>query len=143
MVIAAFKNLEKVVSFDDEASLTNTSAHFFNNAPHANSASTSQVIGGLDYPQVANSLTSEPESITRTFSEDVGMQYICGAEGSFQSWSPCSESDLQSVVDGFLLDRAVAFAQRRWTMLFSVLKWFSIWRILPKKTHVKRKRKCC
>ncbi|KAG5536815.1 hypothetical protein RHGRI_024295 [Rhododendron griersonianum] len=173
MVIAAFKNWEKVVSFENEASLINASAHFFSNILHANSADikvlTSQEIGGFDYPQVsvcspdnipsiysmgsvkrlddfglhdidhldlrydetlnfhgqvANSLTCEPESVTRAFSEDVDMQYF-GADGSFQSGNSCFESDLHSAVNGFLLSRSAAFAQRRWTMVFSVLKWDS------------------
>ncbi|KAI8543578.1 hypothetical protein RHMOL_Rhmol08G0229600 [Rhododendron molle] len=181
MVIAAFKNWEKVVSFDNEASLINASAHFFSNILHANSTDikvlTSQEIGGFDYPQlsvcssenipsiysmgsvkrlddfglhdidhfdlrydetlnfhgqVADSLTCEPESVTRAFSEDVGMQYF-GADGSFQSGNSCFESDLHSAVNGFLLPRSAAFAQRRWTMVFSVLKWFSIWRIVANK----------
>ncbi|KAF7134686.1 hypothetical protein RHSIM_Rhsim08G0168400 [Rhododendron simsii] len=188
MVITAFKNWEKVVSFDNEASLINASAHFFSNILHANSADikvlTSQEIGGFDYPQVsvcspdnipsiysmgsmkrlddfglhdidhldlrydetlnfhgqvANSLTCEPESVTQAFSEDVGMQYF-DTDGSFQSGNSYFESDLHSAVNGFLLSRPAAFAQRRWTMVFSVLKWFSIRRIVAnKKTHVKRK----
>ncbi|XP_058227662.1 calmodulin-binding protein 60 A-like [Rhododendron vialii] len=186
MVIAAFKNWEKVVSFDNEASLINASAHFFSNILHTNSADikvlTSQEIGGFDYPQVsvcspdnipsiysmgsvkrlddfglhdidhldlrydetlnfhgqvANSLTCEPESVTRAFSEDEGMQYF-GADGSFQSGNSCFESDLHSAVNGFLLSRSASFAQRRWTMVFSVLKWFSIRRIVANKTHVRR-----
>lgn len=181
MVIAAFKNWEKVVSFDNEASLINASAHFFSNVLHTNSADikvlTSQEIGGFDYPQVsvcspdnipsiysvgnvkrlddfglhdidhldlrydetlnfhgqvANSLICEPESVTRAFSEDVDMQYF-GADGSFQSGNSCFESDLHSAVNGFLLSRSAAFAQRRWTKVFSVLKWFSIWRIVANK----------
>ncbi|KAI8543579.1 hypothetical protein RHMOL_Rhmol08G0229700 [Rhododendron molle] len=182
MVIAAFKNWDKVVPFDNEASLINPSARFFSNVPHANSADflTSQEVGGFDYPQVsvcspdnipsvystgvvnrsddfgfieigeiwnfdgqvANSLICEPESITRTFSADVGIQYF-GADCSFQSGNSCFESDLHSAVGGFLLSRSAAFAQRRWTMLFSVLKWFSIRRILPEKTHVRKKQRLC
>lgn len=89
--------------------------------------------------QVANSLTCEPESVTRAFSEDVDMQYF-GADGSFQSGNSCFESDLHSAVNGFLLSRSAAFAQRRWTMVFSVLKWFSILRriVANKKPNVRR-----
>ncbi|XP_058227005.1 calmodulin-binding protein 60 A-like isoform X2 [Rhododendron vialii] len=150
MVIAAFKNWEKVDSFDDEALLINASAHFFSNILHANSTDikvlTSEDVGGFDCPQVS---VCSPDSNPSVYSmggvnrrDDFNFLDIdhldpvynetwnfngevansLGAGYSFQSGNSCLGPDLQSVVDRF----SVAFAQRNWTMLSSVLKWFSI-----------------
>ncbi|KAL6997738.1 hypothetical protein U1Q18_007863 [Sarracenia purpurea var. burkii] len=96
----------------------------------------------LNFPnQLANSLIYEPESF-----KDVHLQHF-GADCSVRSEDSNMESpsDLLSAVNGFLLARSAAFAQRRWTMLFSVLKWFSIWRIVAKKkpSHVSRRQRHC
>lgn len=207
MVIAAFTNWEKVVSFDDEASLINASGHLFSYTPCANSADTkvltSQKIGEFDFPQTSlcspdtmpadikvltpqkidefnypqTSLCS-PDTMPSVYSmghlnilddfglhdidhldlsydetinfngqvtnslfcepEDDRLQYF-DADCSFQSGNSRFESDLHSAVNGFLLPRSAAFAQRKWTMVFSVLKWFSIRKIVAKKTNVRRK----
>jgi len=209
MVIAAFTNWEKVVSFDDEASLINASGRLFSYTTCANSADikvlTSQKIGEFDYPQTSlcspdtmpadievltpqkidefnypqTSLCS-PDTMPSVYSmghlnilddfglhdidhldlsydetinfngqvtnslfcepEDDRLQYF-GADCSFQSGNSRFESDLHSAVNGFLLPRSAAFAQRRWAMVFSVLKWFSIRKIVAKKTNVRRKQR--
>ncbi|KAL6997219.1 hypothetical protein U1Q18_007341 [Sarracenia purpurea var. burkii] len=196
LVFAAFKHWEDVVSFDDEAFLTDGSGHFFSNVLYSNSTMletsdsmkslSSQKIGGLDFSQasacssdtlssifnaggvdsfgdfglhdidnmdlgfdqplnfpdqLANSLIYEPESFKDVHLQHFGADCSVGSEDSNLK----SPSDLHSAVNGFLLARSAAFAQRRWTMLFSVLKWFSIWRTVAKKkpSHVSRRQRYC
>ncbi|KAL6973284.1 hypothetical protein U1Q18_027464 [Sarracenia purpurea var. burkii] len=91
----------------------------------------------LNFPgQVANSVTCETESFTQSFCEDEHLQYF-NAECKSRSSSLEPQTDLESAVNGFLLARSAGFAQRRWTMLFSVLRWFSIMRIVARKTQRK------
>ncbi|XP_062025535.1 calmodulin-binding protein 60 A isoform X1 [Rosa rugosa] len=87
----------------------------------------------LSFPgQVGNSLICDPDSIA-AFCDD-HLQFF-DTDLQSQSMLPESPADLQSAVDGFLLAQrstaavaAIDKAQRRWTKLFSVLKWFSIQR---------------
>ncbi|KAF7135780.1 hypothetical protein RHSIM_Rhsim08G0168500 [Rhododendron simsii] len=160
MVVAAFKNWEKVVSFDDEASLfTNASAHFFSNVLHANAADnkvlTSLEVGGFDCPQVSvcspdnNPFVYSTGGVIRwdDFNLDTLYDGTCnfhgqvanslGAGCSCQSGNSCLESDLQRAVDQFSVD----FAQRKWTMVFSVLKWFSIWKDSARENPCRKKAK--
>lgn len=185
LVIAAFKQWKDVVSFDDEASLLDSSSRLFTNDLYPAVAETSdgckiltsQKIDKFNYPQpsgsspdimpsiysiggvhslddfgfnpfdnmdfrfdqplnfssqVTNSLICETESITQPFCEDANLQYFDSLQP--QSSSMESPSDLHSAVNSFLSARSTAYAQRRWKMLFSVLRWFSIKRIVAKKT---------
>ncbi|KAE8678237.1 Calmodulin-binding protein 60 A [Hibiscus syriacus] len=157
LVISAFQRWEDVLSFDDEASLT---AGFSNlaNSPYTSSAKTeisndtkylaSQKIGGFDYAQSSSS----PDIISTIYSvggmsglDDYTLhdisQSFCDEDhlrffdNDLQSQSLGLESqvDLQAAVDGFLLQRTAVKAQRRWTKVFSVLKWFSIKRKVKEK----------
>ncbi|XP_052176464.1 calmodulin-binding protein 60 A-like isoform X2 [Diospyros lotus] len=170
LVTAAFKQWEDVISFDDEAALSDGMSSFFNDGPCSNSATvetsldskslTSQSIDIFNYPQssacspdiipsvypkgnslddlseysidntdplqsltfadeAAPSLICETESFTQTFLGNEQLQYF-RADTSLESRADTS------VVDGFLLSRP----HRRWTILFSVLRWFSVRRIL-------------
>lgn len=192
MVIAAFKQWKDVVSFDDEASLLDSSSRLFTNDLYPAEAETSdgckiltsQKIDKFNYPQpsasspdimpsiysiggvnslddfgfnpfdnmdfrfdqplnfssqVANSLICETESITQAFCEDENLQYFDSLQP--QSSSMESPSDLHSAVNSFLSARSTAYAQRRWKMLFSVLRWFSIKRIVAKKTLDKEQKR--
>ncbi|KAL7161575.1 hypothetical protein ACSBR2_042109 [Camellia fascicularis] len=179
LVIAAFKQWEHVVCFEDEASLMNASSCLFDNVLYSDStmAETSggNKIGEFDYPQAgacspdiipsiysmagvnslddfglhnidsmdltydhdqpfANSLICETESMTQVFDDDEHLQYF-DADCPLQSQNSglASQSDLCNAVNGFLLARSAAFAQMRWTKLFSVLKWFSVRRIVATK----------
>ncbi|GKU88797.1 hypothetical protein SLEP1_g3018 [Rubroshorea leprosula] len=102
--------------------------------------------------------------------EDIGLRYdqsltypgqvICDTESISQAFSDADHlgffdsdlqpqnivleppADLQSAVNGFLLQRTTAVAvdkaQRRWTLLFSVLKWFSIRKLVAlKRTRIR------
>ncbi|KAI8018402.1 Calmodulin-binding protein 60 A [Camellia lanceoleosa] len=87
--------------------------------------------------QVVNSLLCETESITQTFYDDDHLQYF-DPDCSLQSLKSSLESkiELHTSVNAFLLSSSSIFAQKRWTVLISVLKWFlSIMRIMAKKTH--------
>uniref|UniRef100_A0A5B7ACG9 Calmodulin-binding protein 60 A n=1 Tax=Davidia involucrata TaxID=16924 RepID=A0A5B7ACG9_DAVIN len=82
--------------------------------------------------QVTNSLIYDTESISQAFCEDEPLPYFNG-DCALQS----QKSSLESKVDlhsGFLLaPSAYVKAQRRWKMIFCVLRWFSIRRIVAKK----------
>uniref|UniRef100_A0A5B7AC87 Calmodulin-binding protein 60 A n=1 Tax=Davidia involucrata TaxID=16924 RepID=A0A5B7AC87_DAVIN len=97
--------------------------------------------------QVANSLICDTESFTQAFCEDEHLQYFTDCALQSQNSSLESRADLQSALNGFLLAPSTPVgndkAQRRWTMLFSVLKWFSIRRIVAKKTHVREMQRYC
>ncbi|KAI8528999.1 hypothetical protein RHMOL_Rhmol12G0191800 [Rhododendron molle] len=82
--------------------------------------------------QVVSPLIRETDSITQAFCEDENLQYFDSLQASSSSLG--SPSDLHSAVNSFLSARSTAYAQRRWKMLFSVLRWFSIKRIVAKKT---------
>ncbi|KAG5522892.1 hypothetical protein RHGRI_034890 [Rhododendron griersonianum] len=82
--------------------------------------------------QVVSPLIRETDSITQAFCEDENLPYFNSLQPSSSSLG--SPSDLHSAVNSFLSARSTAYAQRRWKMLFSVLRWFSIKRIVAKKT---------
>ncbi|KAG8496601.1 hypothetical protein CXB51_007744 [Gossypium anomalum] len=164
LVISALQHWEEVVSFDDEASLTSSVKGEISNGtkylasqkmggfdyaqPSACSPdiiSTIYSVGGLSslddyalhgydqalsYPgQVTNSLICD----TETFCDEDHLRYF-DSDLQPQSLGLESQADLQTAVDGFLLQRTVAVqAQRRWTKVFSVLKWFSIKRRVKEK----------
>lgn len=82
--------------------------------------------------QVVSPLIRETDSITQAFCEDDNLPYFDSLQPSSSSLG--SPSDLHSAVNSFLSARSTAYAQRRWKMLFSVLRWFSIKRMVAKKT---------
>lgn len=87
----------------------------------------------LSYPSQANSpLVCDSATMAQAFSVEEHLPYF---DSNLQT---TSQADLQSALDGFLYNKRpnpVTFqkAQRRWTKLFSVLKWFSIRRIVALK----------
>ncbi|KAK8690510.1 hypothetical protein V6N13_074042 [Hibiscus sabdariffa] len=87
----------------------------------------------LSYPgRVTNSLICDTD-ISQTFCDEDHLRFF-DSDLQSQSLGLESQADLQTAVDGFLLQRTVAVqAQRRWTKVFSVLKWFSIKRRVKEK----------
>ena len=87
--------------------------------------------------QLANSLVCDGESVTQRFGENEHhLQYFDDIP------SLESQADLQSAVNGFLLAHSTAAtkkAQRRWTVLFRVLRWSSRLRKLVRKAHLSEK----
>ncbi|GAB4845612.1 hypothetical protein Ancab_039014 [Ancistrocladus abbreviatus] len=83
--------------------------------------------------QVANCVICDTESMTRAFREDEHLRFL---DPSFPIQSPNpmleSQADLHSIVSGFLRPR---IAQRRWRLIFSVLQWFFVMRIV-RRTNV-------
>ncbi|XP_008239717.1 PREDICTED: calmodulin-binding protein 60 A [Prunus mume] len=85
----------------------------------------------LSFPaQVTNSLICDTDPMAHALFDEDNLQFF-DADLHSQNIISESQADLQSAVDGFLLTRSTAVAisdkaQRRWTKLFSVLKWFSI-----------------
>ncbi|XP_039025464.1 calmodulin-binding protein 60 A-like [Hibiscus syriacus] len=87
----------------------------------------------LRYPgRVTNSLICDTD-ISQSFCDEDHLRFFDN-DLQQQSLGLESQVDLQTAVDGFLLQRNVAVkAQRRWTKVFSVLKWFSIKRKVKEK----------
>ncbi|MBA0622040.1 hypothetical protein Godav_007610 [Gossypium davidsonii] len=72
-------------------------------------------------------------NICQTFGDEDHLGYFDGDLHS-QGLGLESQADLQTAVDGFLVQRKVADqAKSRWTKVFSVLKWFSIKRKVKEK----------
>ncbi|KAL8118288.1 hypothetical protein AgCh_015994 [Apium graveolens] len=87
--------------------------------------------------QATESLISDPEPFTPALSDE-HLQYL-DTDFSLQNASLGSQSDQHGLVDGFMYAHsaaavAIVKAHRRWIILFSVLRWFSILRIVAKKS---------
>lgn len=138
-MIYAFQNLEKVVSYDDEASLktgTCTLTEDIGNNDYLPK-------GRFDYPQMNAPSPSEYESnqmgsINVGFDEPMDFEchvdntLICDPSSSMHlqylgTSSSFSPGDLQCAVDRFLFPcSGMGKAQRRWKIVSSVVKWFSL-----------------
>ncbi|KAM7475560.1 hypothetical protein LguiB_022803 [Lonicera macranthoides] len=93
----------------------------------------------LTFPgQVSNPLICETDSVAQDFGDDEHLQYF-DTDGSNENPSLESQADLHTAVNGFLMARsAVAVkAQRRWRVLFRVLRWSSLLRKLVRKSPVR------
>lgn len=89
--------------------------------------------------QIASSLICSTGPIGHDFFDEDHLQFF-DSDYILQSHTPNFESqtDLQCAVDNFLLRRtsvSSANAKRRWTKLFSVLKWFSIRKLVNRRTR--------
>lgn len=87
--------------------------------------------------QATESLISEPEPFTPGLCDE-HLQYL-DTDFSLQNASLGSQSDQHGMVDGFMYAHsaaavAIVKAHRRWIILFSVLRWFSILRIVARKS---------
>lgn len=87
--------------------------------------------------QATESLISDPEPFTPALCDE-HLQYL-DTDFSLQNASLGSQSDQHGLVDGFMYAHsaaavAIVKAHRRWIILFSVLRWFSILRIVAKKS---------
>lgn len=164
LVISAYRDWEKVTPFDDEPSLMDAimcSSTFLSSSnllPESSCKIDRRVysqqdpsspditqsvysIGGLsclddyfhgfDQPlgspfEVVNTLTCDADSMTRASSAG---EPACS---SFQNSIKESSNDPRSAIP---IDKA----QRRWTKLSSVLKWFIIFRVVVKRTGTRKK----
>ncbi|KAG6754040.1 hypothetical protein POTOM_042048 [Populus tomentosa] len=84
----------------------------------------------LNFPsQVSNSLICDTDSLVHAFCDEEHLRFF-DTDLQTQNLGLETQADLQSAVDSFLLARSTAVAvdkaQRRWAKIFSVLKWFSI-----------------
>ncbi|XP_044477182.1 calmodulin-binding protein 60 A-like isoform X2 [Mangifera indica] len=89
----------------------------------------------MSYPgQVSNSLICDTESITHSFCDEDHLRFF-DTDLQSQSITLETQADLQSAVDGFLRHSTNGrTAQIRWTKLFSVLKFFSVRKVVAKRT---------
>lgn len=97
-------------------------------------------LGGQD----TNSFIYDTDAVTQPFCGDEPLPYFDSDYSLHSSSFEQSDSYLQSAVNSFLGRTAVVTpdkAQRRWKMLFSVLRWFSVRRIVARKGSVNRKDK--
>ncbi|XP_071733331.1 calmodulin-binding protein 60 A-like [Rutidosis leptorrhynchoides] len=156
LVICAFQQADKVVTYDDEASLRTSLCSFTEDLyPLPTQMQTTNLEsntylqkGRFDYPQMK---PPSPDIIPPTLSEagpnnvgpmDVGFDHqpmdfechvdntlICDPSSSMhlQYLGSSSPSDLQCAVDRFLFPcSATGKAQRRWKIVSSVVKWLSL-----------------
>ncbi|KAK6795260.1 hypothetical protein RDI58_008713 [Solanum bulbocastanum] len=95
----------------------------------------------LNFPgQDTNSLMADTDSITPpSFCDDDHLPFF-ETDYSLPSSSFAPSPDLQCAVNSFLAHSSSIVpldkAQRRWKMLFSVLRWFSVRRIVNKRTVI-------
>lgn len=96
----------------------------------------------LSFPgQVTNPLICDTDSMAQAFCDEDHLRFF-DTDLQSQNLGLEAPADLQNAVDSFLLARSTAVAidkaQRRWTKISSVLKWFSIRKLVAtKKTHVR------
>ncbi|GLU21422.1 hypothetical protein SLE2022_375640 [Rubroshorea leprosula] len=141
LIISAFEHWEEVVSFEDENSLPGDSLDLASaDISNGNKLLASQKMAGIDYAHPGQ-VICDTESISQAFSDADHLGFF---DSDLQSQNIVLEppADLQSAVNGFLLQRTTAVAvdkaQRRWTLLFSVLKWFSIRKLVAlKRTRIR------
>ncbi|CAN4086149.1 unnamed protein product [Withania somnifera] len=161
LVICAFRHWEEVVSFEDASSLMDwvmqiSTVQFSSNSPMvgnsdgSDNVSTSQKgIDSMDvsfdqplnFPgQDTNSLMADTDSITRPSFCDDHLPFF---DSDYTLPSPTfvpPSPDLQCAVNSFLAHRSTILpldkAQRRWKMLFSVLRWFSVRRMVNRRTII-------
>lgn len=138
MVIAALSHINEVISYDDESSMMRN---------FLNVQSSCQTSVGIDYSGLsltsfdgygfAPNLHSTAEGGSSGHVDmDVTPQ---GLYDEFNLWN-CSQilgldepqSDLQSALEGFMSEKNVVVVgkahSRRWTKLFSVSKWLSVFK---------------
>ncbi|XP_059303550.1 calmodulin-binding protein 60 A-like [Lycium ferocissimum] len=95
----------------------------------------------LNFPgQDTNSLMADTDSITPPpFCDDDHLSFF-GTDYSLPSPNFAPSPDLQCAVSSFLSHNSAIVpldkAQRRWKMLFSVLRWFSVRRIVNKRSII-------
>ncbi|XP_033511184.1 calmodulin-binding protein 60 A-like [Nicotiana tomentosiformis] len=96
----------------------------------------------LSFPsQDSNSFMDDTDSFTPPFCADMHFPFFATDSSLPGPTSP----DLHSIVNSFLAHNAIVpldKAQRRWKMLFSVFRWFSVRRIIKRKTVVSQNKKC-
>lgn len=93
----------------------------------------------LSFPgQDADSLMADTDSITPPFCEGDHLPFF-DTDYSLPSPNFAPSPDLQCAVNSFLARSSILppdKAQRRWKMLFSVLRWFSVRRIVNRRTII-------
>lgn len=91
----------------------------------------------LNFPgQDADSLMVDTDSLTPPFCEGDHLPFF-DTDYSLPSPNFAPSPDLQCAVNSFLARSSILTpdkAQRRWKMLFSVLRWFSVRRIVNRRT---------
>ncbi|KAK1427600.1 hypothetical protein QVD17_16288 [Tagetes erecta] len=149
LVFQAFQQPDKVLPYDDEASLKNSICSFTQdlNPSHTQKMNVNSEANNLlpkgrfDYPQMN---PPSPDVIRTTLDEygpdhifDQPMDFECRVENTLicdpsssmhlQYLGDSSPGDLQCAVDRFLFPcSAMVKAQRRWKIVSSVVKWFSL-----------------
>ncbi|XP_016432273.1 calmodulin-binding protein 60 A [Nicotiana tabacum] len=96
----------------------------------------------LSFPsQDSNSFMDDTDSFTPPFCADMHFPFFVTDSSLPGPTSP----DLHSIMNSFLAHNEIVpldKAQRRWKMLFSVFRWFSVRRIIKRKTVVSQNIKC-
>ncbi|KAM0035061.1 putative CALMODULIN-BINDING PROTEIN60 [Helianthus debilis subsp. tardiflorus] len=155
MVLYAFQHLDKVLHYDDEASLRNSICSFTKDLSPLHTQTMNESFEGnnaipkgpFDYPQVN---PTSPDIIRSSLGEygpdqmgsidvrfDQPMDFECRVDNTLicdpsssmhlQYLGGGSPGELQCAVDRFLFPcSAMVKAKRRWKIVSSVVKWFSL-----------------
>ncbi|KAL3512929.1 hypothetical protein ACH5RR_025646 [Cinchona calisaya] len=155
LVAAAYTHWADVVSINDEASLTDGSL-FLSNPPMLVTSDvvfpeacgfsfpdtefldySSMDLTGVGFDRPMSSLgkvENDTDFIDPAFCED-GHQQMFDLEYIPRGSTLGASTDMQMTVSGFIVNTdLIDKAHRRWKMLFSVLRWFSIGRIAARKS---------
>lgn len=96
----------------------------------------------LSFPsQDSNSFMDDTDSLTPPFCADMHFPFFTTDSSLPVPTSP----DLHSIMNSFVAHNEIVpldKAQRRWKMLFSVFRWFSVRRIIKRKTIVSQNNVC-
>ncbi|KAF8112599.1 hypothetical protein N665_0063s0085 [Sinapis alba] len=147
MVLAALSHLNEVISYDDESSMMRN----FLNVPSSQTSVEIDYSGlsltSLDGYGFVSNLHNTAEG-SGQYSDDVDMEVTPqGLYDDFNLWN-CPQiigleepqSDLQSALDGFMSEKNVVVGKahsRRWTKLFSVSKWLSVFKNVTVRKNLK------
>ncbi|XP_009757664.1 calmodulin-binding protein 60 A-like [Nicotiana sylvestris] len=95
----------------------------------------------LSFPSQDSNSMDDTDSFTPPFCADMHFPFFVTDSSLPGPTSP----DLHSIMNSFLAHNEIVpldKAQRRWKMLFSVFRWFSVRRIIKRKTVVSQNIKC-
>lgn len=95
-----------------------------------------QRLYSMDIPgQVGgNNLICDTESMTQAFCEDEHIHYFDSDYALHHSSTPRPPNDLQTAVNDFIgRPSSLEKAQRRWKIIYSILRWFSIRKIVARR----------
>lgn len=147
MVIVALSHSNEVISYDDEISMMRNLLNVPASQSNVGLDYSGMSLTSLDgYYSVVPNLHNTAEG-SGQYSDDVDMEVTPqGLYEDFNLWNSSQilgldepQSDLQSALDGFMSQTNVSMGKahsRRWTKLFSVSKWLSVFKNVTVRKNV-------